>query len=76
MIDVKQAQTLITQLREAASPRPLDPALRLNLAKARREVEAAFAQFNTDRNWWADASSSGLVEAGIAAIGRWLRHLE
>ena len=73
MIDMKQAQAVVDQLREAAAPKPIDPALPLNLVKARREVEAVFASFDKNDNWWRDASSSGLVEAGIAAIGRWLK---
>jgi hypothetical protein len=74
MVDMKQAQTLVAQLRDAAAPKPIDPALPLNLARARREVEEAFATLD-DRNdnWWRDASSSGLVEAGVAAITRWLK---
>jgi len=75
MVDLKQAQTLIAQLRDAATPKPIDPALPLNLAKARQEVEAAFAAFDhRNDDWWRDASSSGLVEAGFAAIARWLKH--
>lgn len=73
MIDMKQAQAVVAELREAAAPKPIDPALPLNLAKARREVEEAFAAMDKNDNWWRDASSSGLVEAGFAAIGRWLR---
>jgi DNA-directed RNA polymerase subunit RPC12/RpoP len=73
MIDMKQAQAVVNQLRDAAAPKPIDPALPLNLAKARREVEEVFAAFDKNDNWWRDASSSGLVEAGIAAIGRWLK---
>jgi Zn finger protein HypA/HybF involved in hydrogenase expression len=74
MVDMKQAQTLVDQLRNAASPKPIDPALPLNLARARREVEESFAGLDQrSDNWWRDASSSGLVEAGVAAITRWLK---
>ena len=74
MVDMKQAQTLVAQLRDAAAPKPIDPALPLNLARARREVEEAFATLDhRNDNWWRDASSSGLVEAGVAAITRWLK---
>ena len=74
MVDMKQAQTLVAQLRDAAAPKAIDPALPLNLVKARREVEAVFASIDHQNdNWWRDASSSGLVEAGFAAFARWLK---
>jgi DNA-directed RNA polymerase subunit RPC12/RpoP len=73
MVDMKQAQTLVAQLREAAAPKPIDPALPLNLARARREVEESFAAIERNDNWWRDASSSGLVEAGFAALARLLK---
>jgi uncharacterized protein YbaR (Trm112 family) len=73
MVDMKQAQTLIAELRDAATPRPIDPALPLNLMKAREEVERIFAAADGNTSWWKDASSTGLVEAGMAAIGRWLK---
>ena len=72
-LDLKQAGTLVAQLREAAAPRPIDPALPLNLARARREVEEAFAAIDKSSTWWRDASASGLAEAGVAAITRWLK---
>ncbi len=73
MLDMKQAEKLVAQLREASTPRPIDPALQVNLARARREVEAAFASKDHSHEWWRDASASGLVEVGIAAIARWLK---
>jgi DNA-directed RNA polymerase subunit RPC12/RpoP len=76
MVDMKQAQTLVAQLREAATPKPIDPMLPINLARARQEVEEAFAEYERGDRWWRDASSSGLVEAGFAAISRWLKRGE
>jgi DNA-directed RNA polymerase subunit RPC12/RpoP len=75
IVDMKQAQMLVAQLRDAATPKPIDPLLPLNLAKARREVEEAFASFDhpNDAAWWRDASSTGLVEAGFAALSKWLK---
>lgn len=73
ILDMKQAEELVSQLRQASAPRPIDPALPLNLIRAKREVETAFAEMDRSREWWRDASSSGLVEAGVAAIARWLR---
>jgi len=69
MLDMKQAETVVNELKRASEPRPIDPALPLELARARREVEAAF---DSDPNWWKDAGSSGLVEAGFSALLGWL----
>jgi hypothetical protein len=69
MLDMKQAETVVNELKRAAEPRPIDPALPLELARARREVEAVFA---SDPNWWKDAGSNGLVEAGLGALLGWL----
>ena len=69
MLDMKQAETVVNELRRAAEPRPIDPALPLELARARRQVEAAF---ESDPNWWKDAGSNGLVEAGFSALLGWL----
>jgi hypothetical protein len=73
MLDMKQAEQMVAQLQRASEPRPVDPALPLELARARREVEASFASFGSDPDWWKDASSTGLVEAGISAVARWLK---
>jgi hypothetical protein len=72
MLDLQQARKLITQLQDASLPTPIDPALPLNLLHARRDVEAAFASMEKSPDWWRDASSSGLVEASIGALTRWL----
>lgn len=73
ILDMKQAEALVGQLRDASTPRPIDPALPMNLIRARREVEAAFADGRHSQEWWRDASSQGLVEAGLAAIAGWLK---
>jgi len=73
MLDLKQAGKLVAQLQKAADPdRPVDPALPLELMKARREVEHAFAAFEREPSWTLDVSSGGLVGAGLAAVARWL----
>jgi DNA-directed RNA polymerase subunit RPC12/RpoP len=69
MLDSKQAQTVVDQLKRAAEPRPIDPALPLELARARREVELMFA----DVNWSKDVASLGLVEVGFSALMNWLK---
>ena len=48
MLDSKQAEAVVGQLRRASEPRPIDSALPLELATARREVEASFAASGTD----------------------------
>jgi hypothetical protein len=73
MIDMQQADRLIAQLRTADErSRMVDPALPLELARATREVEATFAALERDPTWWRDASSNGLVGAGLRTIARWL----
>jgi hypothetical protein len=73
MLDLKQAGALVAQLQKAADPgRAVDPALPLELLKARREVEQAFAAFEHEPAWHVDVSSGGLVGASLAALARWL----
>ena len=50
----------------------VDPSLPLRLAQARREVESAFQSQGHQTVWLEDASSAGLVGAGLAAVARWL----
>ena len=70
MLDIRQAEALVTQLRkaDAREHQPIDPALPLNLLRARREVEASFPH---DRG--VDWSPTDLVEAGIQAVASWLK---
>jgi hypothetical protein len=76
MLDFQQAERVVAQLRDASIPKPVDPALPLELARARREVEAAFAGTASGVDWWRDVSSSGVVEASLAAVVRWWRRAE
>ena len=67
MLDLEQAGRLVAQLREAdRTDKPVDPALPLEMARARREVEAAFASFEKQPEWTLDVGS------GLAALARWL----
>jgi hypothetical protein len=73
MLDVQQTQQLVAQLQKAdLSDKPVDPALPLQLERAKREVETAFAPFERGPGWFGDVSKSGLVGAGLAALARWL----
>ena len=67
MLDLEQTGRLVAQLREAdRTGQPVDPSLPLDLARARREVETAFAAFEKQPEWTLD------VGAGLAALARWL----
>jgi Zn-finger nucleic acid-binding protein len=71
MLDMKQPQEMLAQLRDAAEPKPVDPTLPVQLAKAKREMEILFAGVEPDANWLRDASSD-LVHACLASVARWL----
>ena len=70
MLDFSQAEKLVAQLQKAdARDRgPIDPALPLNLLRARRDAEAAFPD---ERG--VDWSATDLVDAGIQAVASWLK---
>jgi DNA-directed RNA polymerase subunit RPC12/RpoP len=72
MLDMKQPQKMLQQLKEAAEPKPIDPALPFELVRAKREIERAFGPVEAEPEWWNDASSSGLVKAGLNTLARWL----
>ncbi len=75
MLDMKQAEELVTRLQQADRPdRPVDPALPLRLERARREVEDAFAKFPHEVGWFSDVATTGLVGAGLHALARWLKN--
>jgi len=73
MLDMNQPKDLLNQLEKAAQPRPVDPSLPFELAAAKREVERLFGPQDIGSDWWGEASSSGLVEAGLTAVARWLK---
>ncbi len=67
MLDLEQTGRLVAQLRESdRTGKPLDPTLPLEMERARREVEAAFASFQKEPEWTVD------VGAGLTALARWL----
>ena len=74
MLDLNQAGALVAELREADhAARTIDPALPLELARARHDVEAAFAGFEERPGWFDDVSQGGIVAAGLSALARWLK---
>jgi len=68
ILDMKEQQQMLAQLKEAAEPRPLDPALPLKLARAKAETSALFDDGYTD--WWGQADSGDLVHAGLKWVAR------
>ena len=75
VLDLTQAERLVTQLQEADARTPVavDPSLPLDLARARREVDLAFADIGHGKQWLASTSGSDLVSAGLAVMAEWLK---
>lgn len=64
---------MLAQLKEAAAARPVDPTLPFQLAQAKIEASTVFAEH--DSQWWDDARSGDLVQAGLNTVARWLADL-
>jgi Zn-finger nucleic acid-binding protein len=74
ILDMKQPQQLLEELKHAAEPKPIDPALPLELALAKSRIDAMLAPYESNHDWWSSVSAgSGLVEAGLSAFARWLK---
>ena len=78
MLDMQQAQALVEQLQKAdRSGQPIDPALPLNLERARRQTEANFVGLVRDASFIQDdIVCDGLVSAGLQAFARWLETVD
>jgi len=77
MLDMQQAETLVARLRDAdRADKPIDPALPLALARARRETDEAFKGLPRDTVWLDEGRSFGLVGAGLSALARLLGKAE
>ena len=77
MLDLRQAGKLIEQLRQADAARgSIDPALPLRLARARRQVNEAFREIDSEDLWIRDGNSTNpsanLVVDGLRYLGRLL----
>jgi Zn-finger nucleic acid-binding protein len=72
ILDMKQPQRMLNELKQAAEPRPIDQALPLELARVKRETEHWFGPQASEPDWLSDASTSSLVHAGLSAFARWL----
>jgi hypothetical protein len=73
MLDMKQPQQMLEELRKAAETRQPGPELPMELVRARREVEISLDGLDSGPEWWSNASSFGLVQAGLSSIARWLK---
>jgi DNA-directed RNA polymerase subunit RPC12/RpoP len=75
MLDMRQAGTLVAQLQQAENRahQGVDPALPLELLRARLETERSFAGMAHDGAWLRDLGSTDLVSAGLIAIAKWFK---
>src|SRR5262245_30138790 len=76
MLDMKQSQRLLDQLTQAAQPKTADPMLPLKLEMAKREVELWAGPESHADLWRELGTASGLVEAGLSVVARWLNKSE
>ena len=76
MLDMKQAERLVAQLQkaDAREHEPIDPTLPVELARARRETELAFAKLEGGDQWYKDVTSLDLVGAGLKAVFRLIKN--
>jgi Zn-finger nucleic acid-binding protein len=75
MLDMKQAEKLVAQLQKAEvrANQPVDPSLPIELLRARRETERAFAGIHDADLWFKDVASTDLLGASLTAVARWLK---
>lgn len=73
ILDLKEQQRMLAELQAAAVPQPVDPTLPLKLALAKEQTSVLFQDH--DAQWWQDAQSGDLVQAGLNAVARWISHL-
>jgi len=74
MLDMKQSQELLDQLKQAAEPKPPDPQLPAKLVMARLDVETSMSAFNRNPDE-RRRDRFDLVQAGLDAVGRLLDKL-
>ena len=70
ILDMKEQQRMLEQLKQAAEPKPADPALPFQLEMIKQQTSSLFP--HDDDVWWQDARSGNLVQAGLNAVVRWL----
>jgi hypothetical protein len=67
MLDMKQMEQMVAQLKEAAQPRAVDPALPIALAREKLDTERHFAALTSG------GGRQSLVEAGIQLVVQWIK---
>lgn len=72
MLDMNQAQQTLARLQKAAEPHPIDPALPLELERAKRDAERSFDSMESRNDVWGTSTSSVLVQEVLNAVSRWL----
>ena len=70
ILDLKEQQKMLEQLKQAAEPKPVDPALPFKLEMIKQQTSNLFPR--DDDEWWDDVRSGDLVQAGLNAVARWL----
>src|SRR5262249_16017670 len=73
ILDLKQQQQMLEQLKAAAALKLVDPTLFMKLALVKAQSSAVFEEH--DSQWWDDARSGDLVQAGLNTVARWLADL-
>jgi hypothetical protein len=72
ILDMKQPEALLAQLREAAKPKPIDPTLSMDLALAKLHTDHFFGPDPERLSWSNDANSSDVVQSCLYSVARWL----
>lgn len=73
VLDANQAEKLVAELQKAdRSGQPVDPALPMRLATARRDVESSFAEFERQSALDQGPRAGDLVMSGLRLFSRWL----
>lgn len=75
MLDLGHATALVEQLRASEAPKAVDPALPLELLRARLDAAQALDRLATADAWYVDVPSEGLLGAGLRALARWIARL-
>src|SRR5262245_29858090 len=71
MLDMKQPQELLAQLRKAAEPKPLDPTLPVELMRIKRHMDVICPE--SDRQpGWLEENGVDLVDKCLTSVARWL----
>ena len=73
MLDAGQAQRLVDALgSQARASSTVDPAMGLNVHRAKRDVQAAFASFEGRPGWFEDVAAHGVIDVSLSSLLSWL----